>query len=125
MVSTNRILAVAALFLVSGIAHAEEPRTFNDLEVDRISATEVRIEFDYTGGVCEEVGPAEPGDVVGGTLSVTFQSASTAEVCTLRAVDIDVEQTLEADETVTHVAVALLAPDGTIMATGTEKVDLD
>jgi hypothetical protein len=125
MISTRLVLVISALSVVAGLVHAQEPRTFNDLEVDRISATEVRIEFDYTGGVCEEVGPAEPGDVVDGTLSVTFQTASTAEVCTLQAVDVEVEQTVEADETVTHVAVTLLAPDGMIMATGTEKVDLD
>ena len=108
-----------------GLVQAQQPATLDDLDADRINATQVTIEFEYTGGACETVGPATLGDIVNGTLAVTFTTTSTAEVCTMQAKEIEVEQTVDADATVTEVAVTLLAPDGSVIATGTERVDLD
>lgn len=125
MISIRLILAVATLSVIPGMVHAQEGRTLDDLDADRLNANQIKIEFEYTGGACEEVGMAELGEVVDGTLAVTFPTVSTAEVCTMQAVEIEVEQAIEADETVTHVEVTLLAPDGSVIATGTERVDQD
>jgi hypothetical protein len=125
MTSMKLVLALATLSIIPGMVHAQEARTLDDLDADRLNASQVKIEFEYTGGACEEVGTAELGELVDGTLSVTFPTTSTAEVCTMQAVEIEVEQAIEADETVTHVDVTLLAPDGTVMATGTDRVHED
>ena len=39
--------------------------------------------------------------------------------------EIEVEQAITADASVTEIAVTLLAPDGSVLATGTERVDQD
>ena len=108
-----------------GLAQAQQTARLDDLDADRINATQVTIEFEYIGGACETVGPATLGDIVNGTLAVTFPTTSTAEVCTMQAKEIEVEQAIAADATVTDVAVTLLAPDGSVVATGTERVDQD
>lgn len=102
-----------------------EPAALRDLDAERINPNQITIDFEYTGGACEEVGPAEVGDVVDGTLSVTFPTISTAEVCTMQAVEIEVEQTIQAEHIVSLVDVTLTAPDGTVIATGQTDVDHD
>jgi len=108
-----------------GLAQAQQTARLDDLDADRINASQVTIEFEYIGGACETVGSATLGDIVNGTLAVTFPTTSTAEVCTMQAKEIEVEQAIAADATVTDVAVTLLAPDGSVVATGTERVDQD
>ncbi|SMQ62384.1 hypothetical protein SAMN06295905_0659 [Devosia lucknowensis] len=101
------------------------PAAFNDLDADRINPNQITIDFEYTGGACEQVGPAEVGEVVDGTLFVTFPTISTAEVCTMQAVEIDVEQTIQAEHIVSLIDVTLTAPDGTVIAKGQTDVDQD
>ncbi|GEM_PF-754527 len=102
-----------------------QPAALKDLDAERINPNQITIDFEYTGGACEEVGPAEVGDVVDGTLSVTFPTISTAEVCTMQAVEIEVEQTIQAEHIVSLIDVTLTAPDGTVIATGQTDVDHD
>lgn len=125
MIFARSMLAAAILAFVPALAHAEEPPAFNTLEANRLDPAQVSIAFQYTGGVCEEVGTAELGETVDGTLAVRFPTISTSEMCTLQAVEIDVEQTIEADESVTEVEVTLLAPDGRAIATGIHSLDQD
>jgi len=96
-----------------------------DLDADRLDDGRIRIEFAYEGGACEAVGPAEPGEIVEGTLPVNFPTAATAEVCTMQVVEIEVDETVEADAAVERVAVTLLAPDGSVIGAGTAEVDDD
>jgi hypothetical protein len=97
----------------------------DDLDADRINANQITIDFEYDGGACEEVGPAELGEVTNGTLAVNFPIVATAEVCTQQLVEIEVEQTIEAGADVTRVDVTLTRPDGTVLATGSDNVDND
>lgn len=101
------------------------PMQLDDLDAERINANQVTIDFEYTGGACEEVGPAQVGEETDGTLAVTFPTVATAEVCTMQAVEIDVEQTVEAAETVMRVDVTLTRPDGSVMGTGSTDVEND
>jgi hypothetical protein len=116
-------LAVATLFLLPGAALAQGNQNFDDLDADRINADQVMIEFEYTGGVCETVGPAELGDVTDGNLALTFSVTATAEVCTMQAKEIEVEQAVAADVSVTHVTVTLLGADGATIASESERID--
>ena len=102
-----------------------EAQPLNDLDATRINANQITIEFEYTGGACEEVGPAEIGELVDGTLAVTFPTISTAEVCTMQAVEIEVEQTIQAEHIISRIDVTLTAPDGTVIGTGSTDVDHD
>lgn len=97
----------------------------NDLDAERINPNQITIDFEYSGGACEEVGPAEVGEIANGTLPVTFPTISTAEVCTQQLVEIDVQQTIEAEHIVSLIDVTLTAPDGTVIATGQTDVDQD
>jgi hypothetical protein len=116
----------ATIALASGsIAFAQSAKQLDDLDATRINPNQITIEFEYTGGACEEVGPAEVGELVDGTLSVTFPTISTAEVCTQQAVEIEVEQTIPAENIISRIDVTLAAPDGTVIATGSTDVDHD
>lgn len=106
-------------------ALAQDAARLDDLDATRINANQITIEFEYTGGACEQVGPAEVGDLVDGTLAVTFPTISTAEVCTMQAVEIEVEQTIAAENIISRIDVTLTRPDGSVLATGTTDVDHD
>ena len=125
MTFNKAIFTTTAFLVATGIAAAQQPLSLDDLDADRLNANQVKIEFDYQGGACEEVGPAELGDLVDGTLTVTFPISATAEVCTMQVVTIEVEQAIEADSSVTDLDVVLLAPDGTVAATGQTRIDDD
>lgn len=116
-------LAIATMFLLPGAALAQSTQNFDDLDVDRINASQIMVEFEYTGGACETVGPAELGAITDGNLALTFSVALTAEVCTQQAKEIEVEQAVAADASVTHVTVTLLGADGATIATESDRVD--
>ncbi len=116
-------LALATLFLLPTAALAQGDQNFDDLDADRLNANQVMIEFEYTGGACETVGPAELGEIADGNLALTFSVTSTAEVCIQQAKEIEVEQAVAADTSVTQVTVTLLAADGTTIASESERVD--
>ncbi|ODT67799.1 MAG: hypothetical protein ABS75_22810 [Pelagibacterium sp. SCN 63-23] len=97
----------------------------DDLDADRINPNQITIEFEYTGGACEQVGPAELGELTDGTLAVNFPIIYTAEVCTQQAVEIEVEQTIQAEHIISRIDVTLTRPDGSVFATGTTDVDHD
>lgn len=117
-------LAATIALATSGLAFAQ-PAELDDLDVDRINANQITIAFEYQGGACEEVGSAEIGELVDGTLAVNFPVISTAEICTQQIVEIEVEQTIAAESTVSRIDVTLTGPDGTVIATGSTDVDSD
>jgi len=116
-------LALATLCLLPAAAFAQGSQQFDDLDADRLNANQVLIEFEYTGGACETVGPAALGETTDGNLALTFSVTATAEVCTMQAKEIEVEQAVAADAAVTHVTVTLLGADGAVIATESERVD--
>ena len=116
----------ATIALASGsLAFAQSAKQLDDLDATRINPNQITIDFEYDGGACEEVGPAEVGELADGTLSVTFTTISTAEVCTQQAVEIEVEQTIPAENIISRIDVTLAAPDGSVIATGSTDVDHD
>ena len=124
--SFARTALVAAFSLaIAGQASAQQAPELDDLDAERVSPTQVQIEFEYDGSACEAVGTAQPGAVTDGALAVSFPTTPTAEVCTQQLVEIEVEQTVEAPEGVTSVTVTVLRPDGSVLATATEKIDED
>lgn len=117
------VLATFALLVAP--AAAQTALTLNDLDADRLNDTQIKIEFDYQGGACEKVEPAQVGEIVDGTLSLVFATTSTAEMCTMQVVAIEVEQSVEAGSDVKRVDITLLATDGSVAATGKTDVDAD
>lgn len=101
---------------------ASDAQPLENLTATRIAPDQVVVAFEYTGGACEEVETAVQDAVVDGTLPVTFPTVSTAEMCTMQAVQIEVEQTVPADGSVTSVDVTLTAPDGAVIGTGSADV---
>lgn len=118
------VIAATLALAISAPAMAQQPFELDDLDADRTSGG-IEIEFEYDGSACEEVGPAEVGAQVGGTLSVNFPIKATAEVCTRQIVEIEVEQTVAADAGVTRVDVTLTSPDGIVIGAGSTDVDND
>jgi hypothetical protein len=124
---STKLVALAAIF-TAGLTmpvFAQQAATLDDLDAERINANQITIDFEYTGGACEEVGPAVLGEETDGTLAVNFPITSTAEICTQQALEIDVEQTIEAPATVTRVDVTLTGADGNVVGTGSTDVDND
>ena len=119
---TRSLLPIAMLGLMALPTAAQEPAALDDLQAHRIDAEQVQITFSYEGGACEEVDPAETGETADGKLPVTFPATSTAEICTMQVVIIEVDQTIAADESVDEVDVTLLAPDGSVVATGAAPI---
>lgn len=118
-------LAATMALASTGMAAAQQARQIDDLDADRINPTQITIEFEYDGSACENVGTAEVGALVDGTLAVNFPVTSTAEVCTHQLVEIEVEQTIAAEAIVSRIDVTLTGADGTVIATGSTDVDLD
>lgn len=118
-------LAATIALATTGLALAQETARIDDLDVDRLNSFQVVVEFEYDGSACEAVGIAEVGELTDGTLAVTFPTTSTAEMCTQQLVEIEVKQAINVPEGATHVEVTLLAPDGSVKATGTDRIDHD
>ncbi|SFV35234.1 hypothetical protein SAMN05216456_2100 [Devosia crocina] len=119
-------LALVSALALSAPALAQDTnKRIDDLDATRINANQILIEFEYEGSACEEVGPAEVGELVDGTLAVTFPTISTAEVCTMQVEEIDVEQAIPAENIVSRIDVTLAAPDGSTIATASTDVDHD
>jgi len=126
MLDARHALALLAALSLTGPGLAQDNnKTLDDLDATRINPNQITIEFDYDGGACEQVAPAEVGDLVDGTLAVTFPTLSTAEVCTMQLKEIEVEQTIEAEHIISRIDVTLTAPDGQVIATGSTDVDQD
>ena len=111
-----------AMTLIATAAFAEDTAELANLAACRSAAETVDLSFTYTGGVCEATDPATV-TVEGTTAKVSVPTHSTAEICTLQAVDIDVAQTIEAGAEVTALDVELLNTQGTVSATG--KVEIE
>ena len=118
-------LAATIVLATSGLSIAQQPAQLDDLVAKRINPNQITIDFEYTGGACEQVSPAEVGELSDGTLSVTFPTIATAEIGTQQAVEIEVEQTIPADHIISQIDVTLTAPDGSVKATGSTAVEHD
>jgi len=117
-------IAALAVLTMSSLAFAQ-PAQVDDLDAERISPTEVRVDFEFDGGACQSVEPAQLGEIVDGLLTVTFPTVSTAEMCTMQVVEIEVEQVIAADESVSRIEVIVLGTDGEPSATGSTNVERD
>ena len=118
-------LAAALALASAGTALAQQAPELDELDAERSGDTQVKIEFEYKGSACEEVGTAQLGAITDGVLAVTFPTTTTAETCTAQMDEHEVEQTIEANQSVEEVQVTLLKPDGTVAAIGTDEVEDD
>jgi hypothetical protein len=119
-----RFATAAALTLaLTGFSAAQDTRPLDDLDAERINPWQILIDFEYDGGACEQVSPAEVGELVDGTLRVNFPTIATAEICTQQIVEIEVEQAIQAENIVSRIEVTLTAPDGSVIGTGSTDVE--
>lgn len=96
-----------------------------DLDATRINTFQILIDFEFDGGACDDVGRAEIGALVDGTLSVNFPVTANAEVCIMMIKEIDVKQAIETEDAVTRIDVTVTGPEGRIIGTGSTKVEAD
>ena len=116
---------IAALGLASPALAQSPGASLDDLDANRINPTQIMISFDYQGSACQQVGAAEIGEVTNGTHALVFPTTSTAEVCTMQVTEVDVDQAIYADTTVTRVDVTLTDPDDQVIGTGSANVEND
>jgi hypothetical protein len=119
------IITLATIGLTVPAFAQDGGRQLNDLDATRINPFQILVEFEYEGGACEALGQPELGELVDGTLAVTFPTVSTSEMCTMQVVEIDVRYAIATEETVSHIDVTLNAPDGRTIGTGSTDVGKD
>jgi hypothetical protein len=126
MPDARTTLALAATLLLSVPAMAQDTGTpLRDLDAKRINPYQILIDFELDGGACDSIGRPEIGDLVDGTLSVTFPTSTTAEVCTMQIKELDYEYAIEAENIISRIDVTLTSPEGRIISTGSTQVDQD
>ena len=113
--------AALPMLFVATAAFAQDTAALENLAACRAGAQTVDLSFTYTGGACEETETATVA-IDGTTAKVTVPTRSTAEVCTMQAVVLEVAQMIEAPA-VTSLEVEVLNPQGQVSATGSVGVE--
>src|SRR5690606_7493463 len=90
-------LVTAAGLAIPAYAQDQTPR-LEDLDAKRINPFQILIDFEYGGSACEAIGRAEIGELVNGTLAVTFSANATSEVCTMQIEEHEIEQAIETED---------------------------
>ena len=125
MFDARLAFALAATIGLAAPALAQDSQPLKDLDASRINPFQILIDFEFDGGACDDIGRAELGDLVDGTLSVNFPVSSSAEVCTMQIKEHDVKYAIEAEDAVTGIDVTVTGPEGRIIGTGSTKVEID
>ena len=112
--------AALPMLFVATAAFAQDTAALENLGACRSGAQTVDLGFTYTGGACEETEPAVVA-IDGETAKVTIPTRSTAEVCTMQAVVLDVAQMIDAPA-VTALELEVLNPQGAVSATGSVAI---
>lgn len=115
-------LVTAAGLAIPAYAQDQTPR-LEDLDAKRINPFQILIDFEYGGSACEAIGRAEIGELVNGTLAVTFSANATSEVCTMQIEEHEIEQAIETEDPVERIDVTLVGADGAVIATGSTEVE--
>lgn len=116
---------VATLGLAAPALAQDNGQPLKDLDADRINPFQILIDFEFDGGACDDIGRAELGDLVDGTLAVTFPVSSTAEVCTMQIKEHDVKYAIEAEHIISRIDVTVTGKDGQVIGTGSTDVEHD
>lgn len=117
-------LVVSAGLATPGWAQDQTQR-LEDLDATRINSFQILIDFEYGGSACEAIGRAELGEMVNGTLAVTFPATATSDVCTMQIEEHDIRQAIETEDPVDKIDVTLTGTDGAVMAKGSTSVEHD
>jgi hypothetical protein len=126
MLDARTAFALAATLLLSVPAMAQDTGTpLRDVDAKRINPFQILIDFELDGGACDTIGRPEIGDLVDGTLSVTFPTVTTAEVCTMQIKELDFEYAIESEQIISRIDVTLTGAEGRIIGTGSTAVDKD
>jgi hypothetical protein len=125
MFDARLAFALAATIGLAAPALAQDSQPLKDLDASRINPFQILIDFEFDGGACDDIGRAEPGDLVDGTLSVNFPVSSTAEVCTMQIKEHDVKYAIEAENIISRIEVTVTGKDGQVIGTGSTDVEHD
>lgn len=115
-------LTLAAV-LCCGAAFAQEVASFTALTACRIDAERVLLRATFDGGACQAVEPADLAEPRGTVVAVTIPTTSTAEICTMQIVPVEVEQVLEAPEPIHELDVTVIDPNNNPAAHGLIELD--
>ncbi|MBF0679642.1 MAG: hypothetical protein IR164_11980 [Devosia sp.] len=116
---------VVAAGLVVPVQAQDQSQRLDDLDAKRINSFQILIDFEYGGSACEAVGRAEIGELVNGTLAVTFPATATSEVCTMQIEEHEIKQAIDTEDPVDRIDVTLIGADGAVIATGSTDVERD
>jgi len=126
MLDARTAFALAATILLSVPAMAQDTGTpLRDVDAKRINPFQILIDFELDGGACDTIGRPEIGELVDGTLSVTFPTVTTAEVCTMQVKELDFEYAIESEQIISRIDVTLTGAEGRVIGTGSTAVDKD
>jgi hypothetical protein len=116
---------VVSAGLAAPVLAQEQAQRLEDLDATRINSFQILIDFEYGGSACEAIGRAELGEMVNGTLAVTFPATATSEVCTMQIEEHEIKQAIETEDPIDNIDVTLTGTDGAIIATGSTSVERD
>jgi hypothetical protein len=125
MFDARLAFALAATIGLAASALAQDSQPLKDLDASRINPFQILIDFEFDGGACDDIGRAELGDLVDGTLSVNFPVSSTAEVCTMQIKEHDVKYAIEAENIISRIEVTVTGKEGQVIGTGSTDVEHD
>lgn len=115
--------ALVAAFCCSGAVLAQEVASFTALSACRVDAGHVLVRATFDGGACQAVEPAQSAEPRGTIMAVAIPTVSTAEVCTMQIVPVEVEQVVEAHDDIAHLDVTVLDPQNNDQAHGVVEID--
>lgn len=116
---------LASIGLATPALAQDNGQRLDDLDATRINPFQILIDFEFDGGACDDIGRAEIGELVDGTLSVNFPVSSTAEMCTMQIKEHDVKYAIEAENIISRIDVTVTGKDGQVIGTGSMDVEQD
>lgn len=116
------IPTLLAVTFCCSVAIAQEVARFTELTACRIDAESVLLRATFDGGACMSVEPAHLAEPRGTIVAVHLPTVSTAEICTMQIVPIEVKQVIEADEVIADLFVTVSDPQNNELAQGQVEV---
>jgi hypothetical protein len=117
--------AFVAAFFCTGAVLAQEAASFTALSACRVDEEHVLVRATFDGGACQTVGPAQMSEPRGTIVAVHFPTISTADMCTMQIVPIDIVQVIEASIVIADLAVSVSDPQNNPIAEGQVEVEED
>jgi hypothetical protein len=118
-----RTATLVVAFCCSGAVLAQEAASFSALSACRVDEAHVLVQATFDGGACQAVEAAQLSEPRGTIVAVHFPTVSTAEMCTMQIVPVDITQVIEASSDIANLAVSVGDPQNNLLAAGEVEID--